>query len=111
MNKEADESYWDKPEHNRRRPIPGRRGRDFETCSQHQGTCADIKELRNTMVPRWVAVSAMVLMLGFVSWVSLKGISNTESIIEMKAEQKATSANVVQLMKHFDLVPVQPIKK
>ena len=52
----------------------------------------------------------MLVMLGFVSWVSVKGISNSESIIEMKAEQKATSANVVQLMRHFDLVPVQPTK-
>jgi hypothetical protein len=79
------------------------------------GKIAALKVEMGKMMPRWVVlwvgVPSMVAMLGFVSWVSLKGISNTEAIIEMRSEQKATSANVVQLMKHFDLVPVQPIKK
>jgi hypothetical protein len=117
----------------------GRREADWH-CGEHyeiqshtkehrESVCSKIKEVKgnltievdklekaiNNMMPKWVVlwvgVPSMLVMLGFVSWVSVKGMSNTESIIEMKAEQKATSANVVQLMRHFDLVPVQPIGK
>jgi len=123
---------WDGRE--RRQPTQdGREGRrpGDRHCAQHEilwehheedkkqfreTSCGKIAALKleiEKMMPRWVVlwvgVPSMLVMLGFVSWVSLKGIANTESIIEMKAEQKATSANVVQLMKHFDLTPV-PVK-
>jgi hypothetical protein len=115
----------------------GRRQADWH-CGEHyeiqnhtkehrDSVCTKIKEVKgnltievdklekalNNMMPKWVmlwvGIPSLLGMLMFVSWVSLKGISNTEAIIEMKAEQKATSANVVQLMKHFDLTPV-PVK-
>jgi hypothetical protein len=79
------------------------------TCGQLTALNAEIDKMMPRWVLLWVGIPSMMAMLVFVSWVSIKGISNSESIIEMKAEQKATSANVVQLMKHFDLTPV-PVK-
>ena len=112
MNEEANIDYWGHPDHDRRRDIPGRRTRDFETCSRHTETCADIKELRKTMMPRWVVLwvggPSIAALLAFAGWAALKGVTNSESIIEIRAESKATAINVENLMKHFDLIPVKP---
>jgi hypothetical protein len=114
MNDESHLDYWENPDHNRRRDIPGRRSRDFETCSQHKGTCEDIKELRETMMPKWVLLwiggPTMAALLTFAGWAALKGVTNSESIIEIRSESRATATNVENLMKHFDLTPVVPQK-
>ena len=115
MNSEALEEYWSVPERDRRRSV-GRRGRDFEVCSQHKTTCGDVAELKKTTLPRWVFIwiggPTVLLILSFTSWTALKGIGTAEHLIKVEyesaAKMEAMSHNIAELMKHFNLVPVEP---
>ena len=115
MNSEALEEYWNVPERDRRRSV-GRRGSDFAICSQHKNTCGEITELKKTTLPRWVFLwvggPTILLILSFTGWTAIKGINTAEHLVKVEAVQaakmEAVSANIAELMKHFNLVPVEP---
>lgn len=116
MNTEMLEEFWAHPERDRRKRVVGRRSYDFESCSQHKNTCGEINELKKSTLPKWVFLwiggPAILTTLAFTSWTAIKGIGTAEHLVKVEsmqaAKMEAMSQNIAELMKHFNLVPVEP---
>ena len=68
------------------------------------------------MMPRWIMLwvggPTVLLILAFTGWTAVKGIGTAEHLVKVEAIQvakmEAMSANIAELMKHFNLVPIEP---
>lgn len=103
-------------ESNRRSDKPGRREEDYSTCPFHEGTCSDIEKLEKVMTPRWVVTRIggplIVATFCFTAWVAIKSIGTAEHLVMVEARtearMEAMSTNIAELMKHFNLTPMEP---
>ena len=68
------------------------------------------------MTPRWVVIGVggpvVALILAFTGWTAVKSIGTAEHLVKVEASQAAKmesmALNIAELMKHFNLVPVEP---
>lgn len=90
---------WTDPNHDRRRPMPGRRARDYDTCHFHDNQCERVAALETRMVGWRVfnliigGLGAAILFIGGLTWsINVKVDSLVTQINTLSVEVAKLSA-------------------